>query len=161
MGYTPFMMTTALEPHLALLEQASQDVAAADPVAATVASGAGADRLDELIALHVSLFEVMERRLGTDGLSECHRPLVPLYQRWLETARRFRDQARDQRRRTGRPAAGLDDLLRAMNQSKIVAEDFEHVVRVNEQIRAGTYPPIGRPLAEVVSELRGEARPAR
>lgn len=147
-------MASALESHLALLEH--------EAGAGAAAAGANdADRLDDLIALHVGLFGVMERRLGTDGLSECHRPLVPLYQRWLETARRLRDSARDQRRQAGRPAAGVDDLVRAMNRSKIVAEDFDHFVELNAKVRSGTYVPRGRTLAEVTSELRGEARPTR
>ena len=145
-------MPSALESHLELLEREAH---------AAPRAGQAPGALEELIALHTGLYEVMERRIGPGGLSEGHRPLVPMFRRWLDTARRLAAAAaaRDDHD-PGRPAAGLDELLRAMNRAKPVAEDFEHVIRLNERIargEAGSY----RALQVVVDGLRAEPQPPR
>jgi hypothetical protein len=48
---------------------------------------------------------------------------------------------------------GIDELIRTINRSKPMAEEFEDYVRLNQRImsgEAGTY----RPLDEVLDELR-------
>jgi hypothetical protein len=143
-------MVNVLESHLALLEREAE----ARP-GVTTAERAGV--VGELIALHAAVFGVMERHVGVNGLAEAHRPLVPLFRRWLETARRIVAAARDLRA-AGHPVGDLDDLLRAMNRAKPVAEDFDHVVRLNARLargEAGTY----RPLGEVMDGLRSPRQP--
>lgn len=113
----------------------------------------------DLVALHTAVYEAMELRLGDEGLTEAHRPLVPLFQRWLRTARRIIESARDLRK-AGQPVGGVDDLVRAINRAKLVAETFEETVALNQRIargEAGTY----RALAEVKDELRSAAQPPR
>lgn len=146
------IMVSALECHLALLEREALN-------RPTPSGSEGADRLDEVIALHVGLYEVMERRVGPNGLSDAHRTLVPMFRRWLATARLFVADARDLRA-AGRPVVGVDDLLRAINRAKPIAEDFEHIVTLNGRVargQGGSY----RPLAGVVDELRTGPQPPR
>jgi hypothetical protein len=140
-------MPEALESHLALLEREAASSAEVSPAERTRG-------LEDLVALHLALFEAFERRLGPDGVNEDHRPLVPLFRRWLATARRFAASAAELRRQ-GHTPARLDDLMWAINRAKLVAEDFDHVVALNQRIargEAGTY----RPLSEVEDELRSE-----
>jgi phosphoglycolate phosphatase-like HAD superfamily hydrolase len=146
------VMPTVLESHLALLER--------EAFAAPAPSDAGdSDRLEQLVALHVALYEVLERRLGPDGLVEAHRPLVPMFQRWLETARQLKAEAR-RLRVAGQPVPDLDDLLRAMNRAKCTAEAFDHFVALNERLARGEKPQ-GRPLAAILDELRITTPPVR
>jgi hypothetical protein len=108
--------------------------------------------LDEKIAVHVAMFEVMERRLGPAGLTASHRHLVPRYQCWMTVARRMVENARELRKQ-GQTVSGTDDLVRAINHAKPVAEDFEETVALNERItrgEGGKYIP----LAEIRNELR-------
>jgi len=144
-------MVAVLESHLSLLERE-----AADPSGTNLAERAGF--VEDLIVLHLAVFGGMERHLGADGLTEAHRFMVPLFRRWVHTARSLIITARDLR------AAGvvihLDPLLSAINRAKPVAEDFDHFVELNQRLdrgHAGSY----RPLAEVVDELRSEPQPPR
>lgn len=140
-------MATVLESHLALLERA-----AGVPADAALTERVGG--VEDLIALHTAVFEAMERRLGQDGLNEGHRALVPLFRRWLEAARRFA-AAGAELRRQGHAVAGLDELLRAMNRAKPVAEDFDQVLALNQRIVRGEAAAY-RPLPEVADELRSQ-----
>lgn len=140
-------MVTLLESHLSLLEQEAE----AHPAPTVAEQGT---LLDELVALHTAVYEVMELRIGPDGVSERDRPLVPLFRRWLQTGRRI-VAAAGASRRAGRPIARLDDLGFAINRSKLVAEDFDRFVELNRRIAAGelgTY----RPLSEVWDELQAQ-----
>lgn len=138
-------MLTILESQLALLERLSEDSPASTP----------ADRVlivEDLIALHVVLYLRLEHRLGQDGVTEAHRPLVPLFVRWLHTARRIKGAA-CALRREGLEVASFDLLLRTINYSKEVAEGFDYFVRLNERLARGEWGDY-RPLEEVMEELR-------
>jgi hypothetical protein len=66
-------------------------------------------------------------------LSERDRPLVPLFQRWLKAGRKVKELVKELQR-GGQTVAGYDDLLRAMNRSKPVAESFDHFVQLNASL---------------------------
>ena len=138
-------MVRVLESHLAPHEQE----AVAD---STVPLSDRASALSDVISFHVSLFEALDRRLGTEGLSEAHRPLVPLFQRWLITARRMATAARELIAQ-GQLVVGLNDLARAMNRAKPTAEHFDYYVETNDRIARGE-PIHYTPLNEVLNELR-------
>ena len=145
-------MASVLDSQLALLERET-----AGNVETTPAERAGA--LADLVALHTAVYEVMERRIGDAGLTEAHRPSVPQFRRWIETARRAVAAAR-QLRTVGEQVPGVDDLVRAINRAKPLAEEFDETVKLNQRIargEAGTY----RPLAEVMDELRSKPQPPR
>jgi hypothetical protein len=138
-------MVTVLESHLSLLEHEAED-------APESTLSERVEHMRDLISMHLAVYEGMERHLGENGIAEAHRPLVPLFQRWLNTARRISDAARELRIQ-GHPVPGIDELIRTINRSKPMAEDFEDYVRLNQRImsgEAGTY----RPLDEVLDELR-------
>jgi len=141
-------METVLESHLALLEQEAE----ARPTPTAVEQGA---MLDVLVALHTAFYGVLESRIGPDGVTEAHRPLVPLFQRWLRTGRRIVQSARESKA-AGRRVAGVDDLVKAINLSKAVAEHFDHYVELNKHIAAGDFSIFDtyRLLSEVTDELR-------
>ena len=110
--------------------------------------------LERMIRQHASVYEVMQQQLGFTDLTEAHRPLVPSFRGWLDTARQLVAACRELPP-AARPVAALDDLLRAMNRSKLVAEDFDYFVRRNERAARGEFGPY-RPLAEVMDELRSK-----
>jgi hypothetical protein len=110
--------------------------------------------VEDLIAIHLAIFEALQRHIGEHGLTAAHRPLVPLFQRWLETARRIKGTISELRAK-GLSVAGLDDLLRTINRSKPVAEDFDDMVALNERL-ARREPGEYFPLAEVLDELRDQ-----
>jgi hypothetical protein len=137
-----------LESHLELLER---EVG----VHPNSSAAESAIAVEDAISVHLALFDVLERRIGTGGLSEQHRPLVPLFQRWLDAARRIVKSAAK-----SSPASGLDGLLRAINRAKPAAEDFDRIVALNNRTTSGetgTY----RPLSEVVNGVRSSAQPLR
>jgi hypothetical protein len=92
-----------------------------------------ATEVEDLIAFHLTALERLESRLGPGGISEADRPLVPLFQRWLSAARHVKEFVRDLQSK-GRVVGGYDDLLRAMNRSKPMAERFDHFVALNERL---------------------------
>jgi hypothetical protein len=100
-------MVTVLESHLSLLEREAED-----RPTSTAADRVGL--VEDLIGLHLALYERLERHLGQGGVTEAHRPLVPLFIRWLHTARRIKDAACELRRE-GQEVAGFDLLLRTIN----------------------------------------------
>ena len=114
------------------------------------------EHVEDMIAMHLAVFAALERHLGDDGLAEAHRPLVPLFQRWLETARRIKAKVGELRAK-GQTVAGLDDLLRTINRSKPVAERFDDMVELNERIKRGE-PGQYRPLSEFLDELRSKSQ---
>jgi len=138
-------MVTVLESHLSLLEHEAEG-------APESTMSERVERTQDLISLHLAVYEALERHIGGGGLTEAHRPLVPLFQRWLHAARRIVDAARELRRQ-GQPVPEVDDLVRTINRSKPMAEDFDDFVRLNERIRRGE-PGTYRPLDEVIDELR-------
>ena len=139
-------MPSILESHLELLEKeaAPQISDAQDEV----------KRVEQMIAIHLTVFNLLEDQIGDEGLTESHRPLVPLFQRWLETARQIK-AAVGALRAKGKTAANFDDLLRMMNRSKPIAEDFDEMVALNERVARGE-PGEYFPLAEVLDELRNK-----
>lgn len=110
------LMTTVLESQIGLLERES------------VSPDQG--EVEDLIAFTLTALARLETHLGAGGLSERDRPLVPLFQRWLIAAGNVKELARGVRD-TGVTVNGFDDLLRAMNRLKPVAESFEHFVELN------------------------------
>src|SRR5687768_11461166 len=88
--------------------------------------------LERLVTLHAAVYEVMEAQLSPGGLKESDRPLVPLFRRWLDTARQTVAAAR-QLPPAERPTVALGDLLRAINRSNLVAEEFDEVVALNQR----------------------------
>ena len=146
-------MTNVFESYLALAEQ--------DPHPGS--RGTLEDRassLEDQVAAHTAIFQAMESRLGDQGLTESHRPLIPLYQRWMNAARQLVVRARELRAQ-GRPVAGVDELVCAINGAKDVAEDFDHTVELTNRIRRGEPPGPSRPLQEVLDELRAADRQHR
>src|SRR5258706_587647 len=81
--------------------------------------------VEDLIAFHLTALERLEIHLCPDGLSQADRELVPLFQRWLRAARNVKELARAHRD-GGPPVGNYDDLPRAINRSKPIAEDFDH-----------------------------------
>ncbi|HEY2586599.1 MAG TPA: hypothetical protein VGI81_12620 [Tepidisphaeraceae bacterium] len=112
-------MTAVLESQIGLLER--------EPVSPEV------PEVEDLIAFALTALARLERHLGLGGLSERDRPLVPLFQRWLAAAGKVKELARTLRN-TGAMINGYDDLLRAMNRSKPIAESFEHFVELNRRL---------------------------
>ena len=60
---------------------------------------------------------------------------MPLFRRWLDSARKVKELARGLRA-AGQSVAGYDNLLRAMNRSKPVAESFDRFVELNAHLKA-------------------------
>jgi hypothetical protein len=118
-------MDAFLESQIGLLERGSESVAPPDAERARL--------VEDLIAFHLTALERMEKHLGPGGLSERDRPLVPLFQRWLSAARKVKELVRELQR-AGQTVAGYDDLLRAMNRSKPVAESFDHFVQLTARL---------------------------
>jgi hypothetical protein len=143
-------MTSALEAHIAVVEREAQL-----PPGATIEDRASA--LEDLITIHRSVFEIMDRRIGPDGLSEVHRPFIPLFQRWIDAARQIVVRARELRAQD-RVVAGIDDLVCEINAAKLVAEHFDSTVASNERVRRGEPPGPSRLLSEVLDELRAADR---
>jgi hypothetical protein len=112
-------MTTVLESQIGLLERESVSPDRAE--------------VEDLIAFTLTALTRLETHLGAGGLSERDRPLVPLFQRWLIAAGNVKELARGVRS-TGVTVNGYDDLLRAVNRSKPVAESFEHFVELNGRL---------------------------
>lgn len=122
-------MVAFLESQIGLLETESESF---DPAP----SGEGRARLaEDLIAFHLTALERLEGHLGPGGLSQGDRPLVPLFRRWLGSARKVKELARSLRA-AGQPVPGYDNLLRAMNRSKPVAESFDRFVELNARLAA-------------------------
>lgn len=117
-------MTTVLESQIGLLERESVSPDLAE--------------IEDLIAFALTALARLETHLGPGGLSERDRPLVPLFQRWLIAARNAKELARSLGS-AGVTVTGYDDLLRAMNRSKPVAESFEHFVELNGRL-ASAHP---------------------
>lgn len=112
-------MVTVLESQIGLLERESVSPDRAE--------------VEDLIAFTLTALTRLETHLGTGGLSERDRPLVPLFRRWLIAARNVKELAKGLQS-TGDRVNGYDDLLRAMNRSKPVAESFEHFVELNGRL---------------------------
>lgn len=112
-------MTTILESQIGLLER--------EPLSPDRAE------VEDLIAFALTALARLEMHLGPGGLSERDRPLVPLFQRWLTAARHVKELAKGLRD-SGATVTGYDDLLRAINRSKPVAESFEHFVELNDRL---------------------------
>jgi hypothetical protein len=121
-------MATFLESQIGLLEQES------------VCPDAPA--VEDLIAFSLTALERLESHLGRGGLSERDRPLVPLFQRWLSAANKVKELARTLRS-TGESVSGYDELLRAMNRSKPVAESFEHFAELNRRLSSSESARMG------------------
>jgi hypothetical protein len=113
------IMTTVLESQIRLRER--------EPVSPDVRE------IEDLIAFALTALARLEKHLGPGGLSELDRALVPLFQRWLSAAGKVKELARAMRS-TGATVNGYDELLRAMNRSKPVAESFEHFVELNRRL---------------------------
>jgi hypothetical protein len=56
-----------------------------------------------------------------------------LFQRWLTAAKHVKELSRNLRTE-GHAVEGFDDLLRAMNRSKPVAESFDYFVGLNQRL---------------------------
>ena len=127
----PLMTTTVLESQIGPLERES------------VSPDQG--EVEDLIAFTLTALARLETHLGAGGLSEGDRPLAPPFQRWLIAAGNAKELARGVRD-TGVTVNGYDDLLRAMNRSKSVAESFEHFVELNGRrhlpLRLGRADPL-------------------
>jgi hypothetical protein len=89
--------------------------------------------VEDLIAFHITALDRLESHLDPHGLSEADRPLVPLFQRWLSAAKQVKEAARNLKNQ-GHTVNGFDDLLRAMNRSKPVAESFDYFVGLNKRL---------------------------
>ena len=140
-------MVSILEPHLELLEREAGSCRGSTPAEQ-------ASVVTDLAALHVALYSALERQIGPHGVTEAHRPLVPLFRRWIDTARRI-VKAGAELKRQGQNVEGIDDLVRSINHAKPVGEQFDWVVGLNARIargEEGTY----RPLAEFLEELRSK-----
>lgn len=121
-------MVAFLESQIGLLESGMESL---DP---TPPDAERARLAEDLIAFHLTALERLEGHLGACGLSERDRPLVPLFRRWLDSARKVKEFARSLRS-AGQLIEGYDDLLRAMNRSKPVAESFDRFVELNARVR--------------------------
>lgn len=139
-------VVAALESHLSLLERESQ-------IPPGVSTLDQAKLIQDLVALHLAVFDGLERRLGSEGLTESHRPMVPLFRRWLQTARRLIVWARDLR--GNGILIDLDPLLSAINRAKPIAEDFDYFIGLNQGLDRGLTGSY-RSLAEVIDELQHE-----
>jgi hypothetical protein len=147
-------MTSVFEPYLALAEL--EDAAAADR---TVEQRAAI--LEDRAAAHTAIFKAMNRRIDQQGVIESDRSLIPLYQRWIASARQMVVLARESRA-AGRPIAGIDDLGFSINRAKPVADRFDQTLQYHERIRRGERPAGPHyPLAEVIDELRSGTRSDR
>lgn len=89
--------------------------------------------VEDLIAFHLTTLERLESHLGSEGILETHRRLVPLFQRWLSSARNTKQLVRTLRN-AGHSVSNYDDLLRAMNRSKPIAESFDRFVELNARL---------------------------
>jgi hypothetical protein len=119
-------MVAFLESQISLLETGSE-------LAPPLQDCEHARLVEDLIAFHLTALERLEGHLGIGGLTENGRPFVPLFQRWLNAARKVKLLAKELRS-AGQSVAGYDDLLRAMNRSKPVAERFDHFVALNARL---------------------------
>jgi hypothetical protein len=81
------LMITFLESQIGLLEKECGSPAPPDRDQVQL--------VEDLIAFHLTALGRLETHLGAGGLSERDRPLVPLFQRWLNAARKVKDRARD------------------------------------------------------------------
>jgi len=106
-------MVTFLESQIGLLERGP--------------TSPDASEVEDLIAFYLTALERLESHLAPGGLSERDRPLVPLFQRWLSAAGKVKEMARNLQG-SGETVRGYDDLLRAMNRCKPVAESFDYFV---------------------------------
>jgi hypothetical protein len=127
LGLNNRIMDGFLESQIGLLERGSESVAPPDAERARL--------VEDLIAFQLTALERLEKHLGPGGLSERDRPLVPLFQRWLNAARKVKELVKELQG-GGQTVAGYDDLLRAMNRSKPVAESFDHFVQLNAALVA-------------------------
>lgn len=137
------MTTSGFETYLAASEQGSQS----EPDRSLEER---ASILEDRVAAHTGIYEAMARRTGE--VSEAHRPLIPLYQRWINAARQLVIQARGFRAQ-GRPIAGIDELVCAINLAKFVGQDFDHTIDFNDRARRGELGS-SIPWSEVDRELR-------
>jgi hypothetical protein len=110
-------MVKFLESELGLLET--------EPISSDV------PQVEDRIAFQLIALERLEARLGAGGLSESDRPLVSLFHRWLMVARKLKETALALRA-SGHLIGGYDDLLRAINRSKPIAESFDYFVGLNQ-----------------------------
>jgi hypothetical protein len=143
-------MTSIFEPYLALAERA-------DPTAADRSMEERAAILEDRVAAHMGVFDAMQRRIGDQYLTQLHRPLIPLYQRWMNAAREMVARAREFRAE-GRVIAGIDELVCDINLSKLVAESFHRTVEFNDRVKRGEKFGPYRPADEVFDELRSQPR---
>jgi hypothetical protein len=150
--YSVIMTTTEVESQLALLERELFELHGLTPQQR-------APLLTSLAARFGTLYDELEMLIGKEGLQRTDQPLIPLFQRWMQSAREVITSVREVR------AAGVDvprvtDLAFAINCSKAVALDFDRTVSVNEQLARGEYPARGRPLKEILDELQARVRSA-
>lgn len=89
--------------------------------------------VEDLIAFYLTALERLESHLGAGGLSERDRPLVALFQRWLSAAGKVKEMVRSIRN-AGEKVDGYDELLRAMNRSKPIAQRFNYFVELNGRL---------------------------
>jgi len=120
-------MASILEAHLALMEKElrSKDSNAEDQ----------AQRVEDLIAIHIGIFAALEGHIGENGLTEAQLPLLPLFQRWLQSAAQL--NAAVELRSKGKSVASFDDLLRTIDLGRPAAEGFDEMVAVCERIVRG------------------------
>jgi uncharacterized protein YukE len=117
-----------------------------------------ADDASEMAALAVHLLARVDaaaakKQPAGGGWDEAAaRAFVPLFRQWLEYATRV-DQARRACKQHGYTVEGADAFLHALNRARIMAVDFESVVEAHRRLERGEAR--GRPLQEVVDELRG------
>ena len=120
-------MVAFLDSQIGLLETGLETFGSVAPDAE------GARLVEDLIAIHLTTLDAW-RGTSSGGISEPDRFLVPLFQRWLNAAARKVKESAKSLRATGHPVAGYDDLLRAMNRSKPVAERFDYFVELNARL---------------------------
>ena len=70
-----------------------------------------AQEVDDLIAFQLTTLERLESHISRGGLSENDRSLIPLFQRWLASARKVKERARNLRD-AGHSVGSYDQLLR-------------------------------------------------
>jgi len=137
-------MGSILEPYLALLEQ--------HPERSTDAMGS--DRLQDIadaVEIQLAVFEALQRRIGPGGLSDAYRHLIPMFNRWVHSARELLKSAGVLRATPF--AKTMERLGFAINRAKLVTEDFDEIVRLNKSDLPGQNGPY-KSLDEVKSGLR-------
>jgi hypothetical protein len=85
------------------------------------------------------------------------REFIPAFENWLAYALELKALRRDCKAR-GHPAAGAPEFLHAIIRSKIYGPDFDSILESLRRIERGESR--GRPLEEVMDELRRQDRTA-